>query len=198
MIVDYKDKELTQKYQLMANTIIPRPIAWIVTKSKEGVINVAPFSYFIGLSSNPATMLVSIGHKKNSEPKDTLKNLRETKVCTICMVDEKNLEKMHFSSKELDKNISEADEFDIELKEMVNGFPPMVSSTPSAFFCKYNQEITLEDSKTIPVVVEILHQYINDNIITDKENLSFEFEPIARVGKTYAALGKKITLPKID
>ena len=196
MIVDYKNKELTQKYQLMAQTIIPRPIAWIVTQN-NGVVNVAPFSYFMGLSSDPATMMVSVGHKSDGEQKDTLKNIRETKKCTICMVDEVLLEKMHLSSKEIHSSQSEADEFDIALKDLANGFPPMVDGVPSAFFCEFYQEMDLKGSKTIPLVVEIKEQYISDEIIIDKEKMILDYEPVARVGKSYALLGKKITPPKI-
>jgi len=197
MLINYADKELTQKYQLMAQTIIPRPIAWVVTQNKEGVVNIAPFSYFMGLSSNPPTMIVSIGHKSDGSQKDTLKNLRETKKCTICMVDEPLLEKMHFSSKELEHHISEADKYNIQTTQINEDFPPMVQDTPSAFFCELYQEIELKDSKTIPLVVEIKEQYIADNIITDKEKITLEYEPVARVGKSYALLGKKITPPKI-
>ncbi len=196
MIVDYNDKELTQKYQLMAQTIIPRPIAWVVTKN-NGVVNVAPFSYFMGLSSDPATMMVSVGHKSDGTQKDTLKNIRETKKCTICMVDEKLLKKMHFSSKEMHSSQSEAEEFDIELKDVVDGFPPMIEGVPSAFFCEFYQEMELKGSKTIPLVVEIKEQYISDEIIVDKERITLDYEPLARVGKSYALLGKKITPPKI-
>jgi len=197
MVVDYNDKELTQKYQLMAQTIIPRPIAWVVTKN-DGVTNVAPFSYFMGLSSNPATMMVSVGHKSDGTQKDTLKNIRETKKCTICMVDESLLEKMHFSSKEMDSSKSEADEFDIDLEDVVDGFPPMIKGVKSAFFCEFYQEMELKDSKTIPLVVEIKEQYISDEIIVDKENMILDYEPVARVGKSYALLGKKINPPKIS
>ena len=196
MIVDYNDKELTQKYQLMAQTIIPRPIAWVVTKN-NGVVNVAPFSYFMGLSSDPATMMVSVGHKSDGTQKDTLKNIRETKKCTICMVDEKLLKKMHFSSKEMHSSQSEAEEFDIELKDVVDDFPPMIEGVPSAFFCEFYQEMELKGSKTIPLVVEIKEQYISDEIIVDKERITLDYEPLARVGKSYALLGKKITPPKI-
>ena len=196
MIVDYKNKELTQKYQLMAQTIIPRPIAWVVTQN-NGVINIAPFSYFMGLSSDPATMMVSVGHKSDGTQKDTLKNIRETKKCTICMVDEKLLEKMHFSSKEIDASISEADEFDIATKNIVDGFPPMVDGSPSAFFCELYQEIELKGSKTIPLVVEIKEQFISDEVITDREKITIDYEPLIRVGKSYALLGKKITPPSI-
>jgi len=197
MVIDYADKELTQKYQLMAQTIIPRPIAWIVTQNSDGVVNIAPFSYFMGLSSNPPTMIVSIGHKSNGVPKDTLKNIRESKKCTICMVDEPLLEKMHFSSKELDENLSEAEVFAIETSTINEDFPPMVKDTPSAFFCELHQEIELKDSQTIPLIVEIKHQYIKDEIIVDKEKITLEYEPVARVGKSYALLGKEITPPKL-
>ncbi len=197
MVVDYADKALTQRYQLMAQTIIPRPIAWVLTQDAKGTLNIAPFSYFMGLSSEPPTMVISVGHKSDGTQKDTLKNLRETKKCTICMVNEALLEKMHFSSKELDASLSEADEFSITTKNVVDGFPPMVEGVPSAFFCEFYQEIDLKGSQTIPLVVEIKAQYIDDTIITDKERITLDYEPLARVGKSYALLGKKITPPSI-
>ena len=197
MVVDYKNKELTSRYQLMAQTIIPRPIAWIVTQNNDGVINVAPFSYFMGLSSEPPTMVVSIGHKSDGTQKDTLKNIRETKKCTICMVDENLLEKMHFSSKELDENISEAELFEIQTSKIVDGFPPIIQETPSAFFCELHQEIDLKGSQTIPLIVEIKHQFIDDKIVSDKEKITLSYEPVARIGKSYALLGKKINPPTI-
>ncbi len=196
MFIDYNNKELTQRYQLMAQTIIPRPIAWVVTED-EGVINIAPFSYFMGLSSDPATLLLSVGHKSDGSEKDTLRNLRKTGKCTICMVDEAHLEMMHFSSKELAGSQSEAEAFDIPLCRSFSEFPPMVEGVPSAFFCEFYQEIDLKGSKTIPLVVEIKQQYIDDKHIVDKEKLVIEYSPLARVAKSYALLGKAIAAPKI-
>jgi len=196
MQIDYEDKEFTQRYQLMAQTIIPRPIAWIVTEN-NGITNIAPFSYFMGLSSEPATMIVSIGHKSDGSEKDTLKNIRETGKCTICMVDEPLLEKMHFSSTEMESSLSEATHFDIETESTVDGYPPMIKGVPSAFFCDFYQELDLKGSKTIPLVVEIKEQYISDAIISDREKITLDYEPVARVGKSYALLGKKIVAPVI-
>ncbi|MEN4053732.1 MULTISPECIES: flavin reductase family protein [Sulfurimonas] len=197
MVVDYAEKTLTQRYQLMAQTIIPRPIAWICTQDAKGTLNIAPFSYFMGLSSEPPTMVVSIGHKSDGSQKDTLKNLREHKKCTICMVNESLLQQMHFSSKELASSQSEAELFHIKTKTIAEDFPPIVEGTPSAFFCELYQEIDLKNSKTIPLVVEIKAQYIDESIITDKEKITLDYEPVARVGKSYALLGKKIPAPKI-
>ena len=196
MVVDYSDKVLTQRYQLMAQSIIPRPIGWVVTEC-HGVVNLAPFSYFIGLSSEPATMLISVGHKSDGSQKDTLKNLRESKKCTICMVDRTLFEKMHLSSKELESGISEADTFDIALSRGQTGFPPRVVGTPTAFFCELYQEIELKGSKTIPLIVEIKYQYIDEDAIVDLDKMQIEFDPVARIGKSYALLGEVLNAPKI-
>jgi len=196
MIFDLENSEINEKYKLMAQTIIPRPIAWVVTED-EGVINIAPFSYFIGLSSSPATVLISVGHKSNGLPKDTIANIRKNAKCTICMVDEKNLEKMHFSSKELEKEISEADEFQIKTKTLLDEFPPMIEDIPSAYFCDFNQEIDLGGGSTIPLILNVRHIFVDDKVITDKDKITIEFNPVARIGKSYAFLGDEITPPVI-
>jgi flavin reductase (DIM6/NTAB) family NADH-FMN oxidoreductase RutF len=191
-----KDKTVNETYKLMAQTIIPRPIAWVVTED-EGVVNIAPFSYFIGLSSDPASVLISVGHKPDGTPKDTLANLRKNRKCTICMVEEKDLEKMHFSSKGVDKEVSEAALFDIETETVAEGYPPMIKGVPSAYFCELNQEIDLGGGSTIPLVLNVKEIFVDDAVITDKERLTISFDPVARIGKSYAFLGEEIEAPKI-
>ena len=198
MTIDYRDESLSQRYHLMAQTVIPRPIAWIVTESKEGVVNIAPFSYFTALSSEPPTLIVSIGHKPDGTPKDTLRNLRETKRCTLCLVDEAHLQPMHFSSKPLDATTSEADYFQIPTQKIEADFPPIVQGIPSAFFCTLYQEVDLEGSKTIPVILKIEKQYIDDGCVTRHDDkLTITFKPIARIGKSYAFLGEEVPPPAI-
>ena len=187
---------MNEQYKLMAQTIIPRPIAWVVTED-DGVVNIAPFSYFIGLSSEPASVLISVGHKADGTPKDTLANIRKTKKCTICMVDESNLEKMHFSSKSVDKDISESELFNIKTTKFVENYPPMIDDVICAYFCDFNQEIDLGGGTTIPLVLNLKQIYVKDENITDKERLTIEFNPVARIGKSYAFLGEEITPPTI-
>ncbi len=197
MIFDLKkETTINEQYKLMAQTIIPRPIAWVVTEDK-GVINIAPFSYFIGLSSEPASVLISVGHKADGTPKDTLANIRKTKKCTICMVDEEHLEKMHFSSKGLDKEVSEAEIFSIKTAKIFDEYPPIIENVPCAYFCDFNQEIDLGGGSTIPLVLNVRHIYVKDENITNKEKLTIEFNPVARIGKSYALLGEEITPPVI-
>ncbi len=191
-----KDTKINENYKLMAQTILPRPIAWVVTED-NGVINIAPFSYFIGLSSEPASVLISVGHKPNGTPKDTLANIRKNQKCTICVVEEKDLEKMHFSSKGLDSGVSEAETFDIATKQLIDGYPPMIEGVPTAYFCTLNQEIDLGGGTTIPLVLNVKEMFVDDRVITDKERLSISFKPVARIGKSYAFLGEEIDSPII-
>ena len=192
-----KDTKINENYKLMAQTILPRPIAWVVTQN-NGITNIAPFSYFIGLSSEPATVLISVGHKEDGSAKDTLVNIRKTGKCTICMVEEKDLNKMHFSSKSLDANISEAELFDIETKLMNENYPPVIKDVPAAYFCTLNQEIDLGNSSTIPLVLNVKEIFVDDKAISDKEKLTITFKPVARIGKEYAFLGEEIEPPVIS
>jgi len=195
MLIDFKDQGSTDRYKLMSQLVIPRPIAWIVTEG--GVVNIAPFSYFTPLSSDPATMIVSIGHKSDGTPKDTLRNLRKYKKCVVCMTDESKLDMMHLSSKSLDASQSEAEVFDIPTKKVLDAFPPIVDGIKAAFFCEYFQEVDLKGSKTIPIILEIKHLYIDERIISDKEKMTMELDAIARVGRSYAKLGEEMKAPPL-
>lgn len=194
MFIDFQEKTAPERYQLMASTVIPRPIAWIATEGE--VLNIAPFSYFTPLSSEPATLLVSIGHRADGTPKDTLRNIREHKKCVVCIVDETHFEKMHLSSKGLDASQSELEVFDIPTQQCIEGFPPMPEGIKVAFFCEYLQEVDLKGSKTIPLIVQIKHLYLDNKIISDEKQIGLEFSSIARVGRGYATLDEEIITPE--
>jgi len=187
MIYNYKDLDKTDIYGLMASTVVPRPIAWIVTESSDGVINIAPFSYFIPLSSNPPIMIVSIGHKSDGVPKDTLKNIRESKRCTICIPNVEDKELVQDSSKSFEYGVSEADELDIKTKVMKEDFPPMIANSKVAFFCELYEELKIEGSQTIPLIVEVKSQFVDESIMI---NDAIEFLPLGRVAKDYVELKK--------
>jgi len=199
MLIDFQEKDPTTRYHLMTNVIVPRPIAWVVTEGVvEGkqVINIAPFSYFTAISSEPAAVLISIGHRPDGSPKDTLRNLRETKKCVICMVDEDHFAPMHLSAEGLDAGQSEIEVLDIPVQRVLEGYPPMPTGIKAAMFGSYLQEVDLIGSKTVPVIVEIAHLYVDASIVSDPEKMKLEFDAIARMCGTYRALGESLATPK--
>ncbi|WP_458700387.1 flavin reductase family protein [Sulfurospirillum sp. 1307] len=186
MILDYNKVNDLDRYKLMSDTVIPRPIAWIVTED-DGIINAAPFSYFIPLSSNPATLIVSIGQKEPNVPKDSLANILKTKKATICFANKDNLEKLKLCSNPLDKNQSEVEEYSIKTQRLLEDFPPMISSSQSAFFCEYYKTVELP-GKTTPVILEIKKQFIEDGRLDEKMHV--HVENVGRSGAFFSAMVK--------
>ena len=194
MLFDFFATEQPLRYKLMSQSIVPRPIAWIVTEGES--LNIAPFSFFSGVSSNPPTVMVAIGHKSDGSPKDTLQNIRTAGKCTICSVLPEALEKMHYSSAELGSELNEAEVYDIETDGILEGYPPMIKGAPTAFFCTLLHEVALEGSKTVPLFLRIDHMYLDDRIECD-ESYRFELELLGRTGKGYMEPSSTIKPPHI-
>ena len=186
MILDYKDIDDMNRYKIMSDTVVPRPIAWIVTED-DGVINAAPFSYFIPLSSNPATVIVSIGQKSQTIPKDTLANILKHKKATICFANKDNIEQLKLCATPLEKEDSETEKYNIEVQKVLEDFPPMISSSQSALFCDYYSTVELP-GKTTPVILEIKKQFIEDDRID--ENQHIQVDNIGRTGAYFSAMVK--------
>ena len=177
-VINFNEIEAKERYKLMSSNIIPRPIAWIVTEN-DGIINIAPFSYFTGVSSVPPLLMVSIGRKKPTinEPKDTFRNIKETKKATVCLVPIELTEIMDKTGEVLPHIVSEAEKFNIELEKIDNNFPPIVKECKRAFFTTLYGTFEKDEMATIPFFLKIEKMYIDG-----------EFEPVARVGKGYSKL----------
>ncbi len=184
MIIDYKDVNDLNRYKIMSDTVVPRPIAWIVTEDR-GVINAAPFSYFIPLSSNPALVIVSIGQKQEGIPKDTLANILKHKKATICFVNKNNTEEVKLCANMLDKSESEIKKYGIEVQKPLESYPAMISSTQTALFCDFYQKVDVP-GKTTPVILEIKKQFIEDGRLDEKSHV--HVENIGRSGAFFKAM----------
>lgn len=184
MIIDYKDINDLNRYKIVSDTVVPRPIAWIVTED-NGVINAAPFSYFIPISSNPATLIVSIGEKEPGVPKDSLYNILKHKKATICFVNESNMEQVKKCAMPLGKDESEVKAFEIDVQKPLEDYPPMISSTQSALFCDYYSTVELP-GVTTPIILEIKKQFIEDGRLDEKSHV--HVENVGRCGAFFKAM----------
>jgi len=166
---------------IILQTSNPRPIAWIVTEDENGVINIAPYSLFTPLSFDSPTLIISFRAKEDGCLKDTLNNIHQSKKCTICMVKAEDREQMHQTSQEIPSSQSEAKEFNIETKEILEGYPPIINSSPIAYFCDFDQEITLKSDSATPLILSINEIFVDDEIIRDRESLDIEFDGVGHI-----------------
>ncbi len=181
MIVDFGTLSEGRKYKTMSNTIFPRPVAWISSED-EGVVNLAPFSYFTPLSSEPPLVVVSIAHKENGEHKDTFANILRHKRCTINLAHDGLIEALKHSAEELPHEVSETEHFGIETRRILDGYPPMVADAKCALFCRLVKTLDI-GSDYEPLLLEIEQMYIDDERIDPKGHI--HLENIGRVGMEF-------------
>jgi len=194
MLIDLEKTTAYPLDELILKTTMPRPIAWIVTKSQKGLINIAPFSLFTPLSFNPVTILISFRAKVNGEMKDTFENIRLSKRCTLCMVQEADLEKMNLTANDIEKEMSEAEVFDIAIHSVKEDYPPVITSSPIAYFCEFEQTLTLKDETVIPLVLKVNSISIDDKHIKEEDGLEIRFNPLSHVfSKEYRGEGKELS-----
>ena len=75
MKIDLAKLDVAGAHGFMVGAVLPRPIAWVSTIGEDGVYNLAPFSFFTGLSSKPAVVGFGVGAKRDGRKKDTLVNI---------------------------------------------------------------------------------------------------------------------------
>jgi flavin reductase (DIM6/NTAB) family NADH-FMN oxidoreductase RutF len=144
-----------QKYRLQTSLIVPRPIAWVSTVSPDGVPNLAPFSYFNGVSSDPMLVAISIG-SRNGRPKDSLANIRDTGAFCLNMVTQRHLEAMSQSSGEYDPDVDEFEITGLAMRQASEVDAPYVADAPAVHECRLFKEVSLGDSESSMVIGEVL------------------------------------------
>ena len=202
MQLDFSSFSATQRYHLMTQSIIPRPIAWALTDSENGSYNLAPFSYFTAVSSNPALLMLSVGKKPNGDNKDTLSNVLKNQKMVIHIASADQAELVTKTAATLDHGESELTNTDLSTTPF-NDFPlPRLSQCDLAFGCELYEIKEIGDAAQTLIFVEIKQLYISDqvvemdakgrlNIVADK------VQPLARLGGgEYATISETFTLQR--
>lgn len=133
-------------YNLLINCVAPRPIAWVSSLSASGQPNLAPFSFFNCVCGDPPLLAFAPGLRARKElvpprgePKDTLRNIRETKEFVISVVTYELREQMNLTSGEYDASVNEFELAKLTPQPSRLVRPPRVRESPVSFECKLHQ-----------------------------------------------------------
>ena len=198
MIIDFNQLKPTQIYQTMIQSIIPRPIAWTVSENENGTYNLAPFSYFNAIGSNPPMVSLSIGKRKDGTDKDTKRNIEERNHFTVHIPSVENAQLVTDSAKGYEPNISEIDE--LKLKLVHEGAKtPRLKDCKVAYFCKLDRIIELGNAPQSLVIATVESIYITDNCIEEEQGRfkidASKVNPLGRLGGSdYCTFGKPFTI----
>ncbi len=166
MEINPKDIDSKSAYKLLTGSIIPRPIGWISTLSPDGIANLAPYSFFNAIASNPPHVVFSCGITANGK-KDTLNNVLATKEFVLNIVTEDTAEAMNKSSATLP---SEESEFEFAgvtpiASKLIKA--PRVKESPIHFECIVKHTYATGDleGSAIIVIGEVVHIHIEDDVM---------------------------------
>jgi len=172
-------------YHWMISMIVPRPIAWVSSQHTNGVVNLAPFSFFNGVTSRPPTLMFVPVTKADGTPKDTLRNVEATGEFVVNLVNNDLAEKMNSTAAALPPDESEMVHFDIASAPSVDISPPRVAGAPVAFECKLAQIVRMGTAPGIANVVfgTILRAHVADSVLNEDGKIDpAKLDLIGRMG----------------
>ena len=182
--------------------VVPRCIGWISSISAAGVVNLAPYSFFNAISTNPHMVTFGSGGRHAHGVKDSVANIEETGefVCNLATWELR--EQMSLSSTTTRPEVDEFDYSGLEATASTLVKPPRVKAAPIHLECKHYQTIDLPTDDPDPlapnkmVVGTVIGIHISDDVLTEGMVDMSKFRPVARMGyMDYAVVDNVFTMP---
>ncbi|MGM0876364.1 MAG: flavin reductase family protein [Bacillota bacterium] len=188
-----------ENYKLLIGSTIPRPIAFVTTKAKNGTLNGAPFSYFNIVSSNPPMISLSIQRKEGSQ-KDTARNIIETKEFVVHIVDEHNVEKVNITAANLPPEQSEIELVNLTPIKSTKISVPGIEEAKIRLECYLERSIELGglDSPSCDLIIgKVVHFHIENEIYENGRINPRGLGAVSRLaGDHYAKIGEIFSIAR--
>jgi len=183
MFFDVAELSSRDAYRLVIGSVVPRPIAWVSTLSAEGVGNLAPLSFFAAISGAPPTICFSSSFRAGS-PKDTLRNVVETREFVVNVVNEDVAEAMNATSEEVGPEIDELALAKLTPASSRLVRPPGVAEAPIRMECRLDQVVDIGGAEGASklAIGEIVAWHIRDDLF-DAERMRIRVDRLNPVGR---------------
>lgn len=181
MEIDPKTLSPREAYHLLISLVVPRPIAWVSTLDAQGRANLAPFSFFGGVTSHPPTVMVSVGRRKG-EPKDTAANLLATREAVVHLPHRPLAEAMVRTSTEAAPEVDEFDLAGLAKAPAERVAPPRVADAAIALECTLEQHLEVGDGPNDVFLLEVVHIHLADEVAVDGKADPALLKAVGRLG----------------
>lgn len=206
MDVRPQDLEIAQRYKLLIGCIVPRPIALVSTVSPAGAPNLAPFSFFNGVGSNPMTLVFCPGNTADGSEKDTLRNAKLSEEggvgeFVVNLAREDYVRRMVAAAEALPRGESEFEAVGLTPVPSTLVEAPRVGESPVAFECR-----TLRVIRTNPgqpaggnlVLGEVVFVHVADELLNERMQVDPErLRAVGRMGGIgYSTTRDRFEIPR--
>jgi flavin reductase (DIM6/NTAB) family NADH-FMN oxidoreductase RutF len=162
-------------YRVLNSVVVPRPIAWVCSRSADGVLNLAPHSFYtVACVDPPVVQFTSVGRK------DSLRNVEETGEFTVSLAPEALFEQINATSTDFPAGMDEAEVTGVRLGPSDRVGVPHVAESPVALECRLHTTLRLGDSTV--VFGRVLQISAWDSVVRDGRPRIEELQPLARLG----------------
>ncbi len=185
MQIDPENEHPSVVYSTMIRAITPRPIAWVSTISPRGITNLAPFSYFNGVCSQPAALVFSPVNRPDGSKKDTVRNIESNGQFVVNLVPFSVAEPMLNTADDFPYETSEFESVGVTEKPSVRVSPPGVAESPIQFECELIQIVPIGDGPLAANVIigKILLITVSDRVLDAQGKLDPErLDTVGRMG----------------
>lgn len=173
------------RYNPFKSICVPRPIAWISSLSKTGVLNVAPFSQFTNVSYDPPMVVFSSSDRGNGSQKDTVQNILDTKEFVVNMATWELRDEVEITGQDVSPEVDEARLAGLEMTPSKMVKPPRIARSPIQMECVFYSSMTVPGKKGPHhlMVGRVVGVHIKDEVIGADGKLDIlKIRPLARLG----------------
>jgi flavin reductase (DIM6/NTAB) family NADH-FMN oxidoreductase RutF len=200
MLFDFQSLPAADRYKLIVSTVVPRPIAWVVTQDAAGVTNAAPYSFFNAFSDDPVVIGIGCGPRPAGAPKDTLANIRATGEFVVCLVPQSALPAMNVTATDFPPGEDELAAAGLTKLASAKVKPPRIAESPVALECRVFQLVPA-GHHTI-VLGEVLALHVRDDCMLDAEKKYVDTPKLDLVGRMhgrgwYARTTDRVEVPRM-
>jgi len=196
MQIDPSLHSTADNYKILTNLVVPRPIAWVTSLSQAGVVNLAPFSFFNAVGSDPLYLVISIGCRDNGTPKDTAQNILDSGEFVVNLVTEELFGAMNISAADFPPDQSELTAANVPAAPSVRIKAPRLAQAQASLEC------TLFKSEPIGAntlfIGEVVMFHVADHLLGPRMHIN-NFAPIGRLGSpsVYCRTTDRFDVPRI-
>jgi len=201
MQINFSELSPSRVYFTFIQTLIPRPVAWVLSENSDQGLNLAPFSYFNGVCSDPPLVMLSIGKKSDGSLKDTRRNIVERKHFVVHIAHREMAQLVTASSRELSENDSELEQLGLETLPFGDFPVPRLRDCRIAFACRFDRQIELGPLPQALILAQVESVFIDDAVATVEGGRltvdAAKVNPLARLGgDEYATIGEILNIPR--
>jgi flavin reductase (DIM6/NTAB) family NADH-FMN oxidoreductase RutF len=161
----------SERYKLLIGGIVPRPIAVVSTRDPGGTLNLAPFSFFCGVGSEPMTLLFCPANKADGEPKDTLRNAEATGEFVVNAAPDRMIERIAGAAEPLEHGESEFEFAGLHPVPAQVVAAPRLEGSPLCYECRTREILRLSPGApggANVVIGDVVHVFVEDDAVNER------------------------------